>query len=127
MGRYIAYESTSFNSDHPRTHYPHCRWKQRGHIMALLKPELESPDPLLDFEEHMRRFNDGTLELEMLTKEYDEKELAKAARQLEAAIASGIKDPEYLPGASLSLGKLPWARRADEERAALAAAEAKLA
>lgn len=119
----------SFDTDHAKFHWSACRWKQRGHIMALLKPELESPDPLLDFEEHMRRFNDGTLEMEMLTKDYDEKELAKAARQLEAAIASGAKDPEYLPGASASLGKLPWARRADDERAALAAAaaEAKLA
>lgn len=89
--------------------------------MALLKPELESADPALDFEEHMRRFDDGTLTLDMLTKEYDQKELAKVARQLEAAISSGaMKTPEYLPGAPASLGKLPWARLEQERLAKLA-------
>jgi hypothetical protein len=35
------------------------QWKQRGHLMALIKPELAPRDPLLDFDEHMKKFAEG--------------------------------------------------------------------
>jgi hypothetical protein len=65
-----------------------CRWKQRGHLMTIIKPELDPADPVLDFEEHMRRFMDGTLEHGMLTKDYSKGEVTKVARQLEAQIGA---------------------------------------
>ena len=95
------------------------QWKQRGHLMALIKPELAPRDPLLDFEEHMKKFADGawpaappgarvrrcrarsrpprsppfliagSLTLADFTKGYKPSELGKAERALEAAVASG--------------------------------------
>lgn len=37
------------------------QWKQRGHLMNLLDPEVPPPDPMLDAEEFFRRFLDGSL------------------------------------------------------------------
>ena len=86
--------------------------------MLLIKPDLDPADPLLDFDEHMRRFADGTLDASTLTKGYDRAELSKAARQLEASIQQGTyKSPTRLPGASIASGQLPWSR---ETNAALA-------
>jgi hypothetical protein len=31
------------------------QWKQRGHILELLQPELSAPDPWVDEEEYFRR------------------------------------------------------------------------
>lgn len=86
------------------------QWKQRGHLMQLIKPELDAADPLLDIGEHMARFADGSLDFRDFTKGYRPSELAAAARQLEAAIAAGTyKSPARLPGASTGGRALPWA------------------
>lgn len=75
-----------------------CRWKQRGHLMTIIKPELDPADPVLDFEEHMRRFMDGTLEHGMLTKDYSKGELTKVARQLESQIGAEEVGAKRIPG-----------------------------
>jgi hypothetical protein len=85
------------------------QWKQRGHLMQLIKPELAAADPLLDIGEHMRRFADGSLDFDSFSRGYRPSELAAAARQLDAAIAAGTyKAPARLPGASAAGPALPW-------------------
>jgi hypothetical protein len=89
--------------------------------MSLLKPDLDPSDPVIDFEEHMRRFLDGTLEADVLTKGYNRTDLDRITRQVENSIAAGsYKTPRYLPGVTADeAALLPWAR--DEEDAGRAA------
>ena len=89
------------------------QWKQRGHLMALIKPELAPRDPLVDIEEHMRRFTEGSLTLADLTKAYVPSEIAKVERSLTNAVATGTyKVPRRLPGstAATATKALPWTR-----------------
>ena len=77
------------------------QWKQRGHLMALIKPELAPRDPVLDVDEHMARVADGSLTLADFTRGYKPSELARAARSIEAALAAGsYKAPRRLPGST---------------------------
>lgn len=95
------------------------QWKQRGHLMALIKPELAPRDPLVDIEEHMRRFTEGSLTLADLTKAYVPSELAKVERSLTNAVATGTyKVPRRLPGstAATATKALPWTRAEEGAR-----------
>lgn len=87
------------------------QWKQRGHLMSLIKPDLDPADPIVDFEEHMRRLSDGTLEMSSLTRGYSRVEMQRAERQINAQLEAGsYKAPTRLPGASAASGSLPWSQ-----------------
>lgn len=106
--------SSSCCHSHCRYYRRYCRWKQRGHLMALIKPDLEPADPVVDIEEHMRRLLDGSLTFEALTKDYHKQDMAKAARQVETAMAQGTyKAPKRIPGNSVGSAELPWAQQAE--------------
>jgi len=64
------------------------QWKQRGHLMALIKPELPPADPLLDAEEFYKRFLDGTLDDTLLWCNHKRSEQAKVLKTLAAGVAA---------------------------------------
>jgi hypothetical protein len=79
------------------------QWKQRGHLMQLLDPELPAPDPLLDSEELFRRFIDGTLTSKDVWKDFNRAEQLRILTTVAA-------DPEA--GERVSAEDLhKWARK----------------
>ena len=95
------------------------QWKQRGHLMALIKPELAPRDPLLDVEEHMARLADGSLTAADFMRGYKPSELARAARSIEAALAAGTyKQPRRLPGSTAASAAAAQALLARSDEAA---------
>ena len=64
------------------------QWKQRGHLMAVIKPELPPADPLLDAEEFFKRFLDGTLDETTLWRGHVHSEQVKTIKKLAAQVAA---------------------------------------
>jgi len=57
------------------------QWKQRGHLMALIKPEVPPPDPLVDCDEMFRRFLDGSLTEGSIWRDHNPAEQARLLRK----------------------------------------------
>lgn len=77
------------------------QWKQRGHLMAILQPEVPAADPLVDPEEFFRRFLDGSLDESTLWRGHVRSEQKRVMAALQERSAAG----------SLEAGE-PWHVRA---------------
>jgi hypothetical protein len=70
------------------------QWKQRGHLMALIKPELPPADPMLDPEEFFKRFLDGTLDEPTIWRRHIASQQHKTLKVLAAQVAKAGGAPD---------------------------------
>jgi hypothetical protein len=80
------------------------QWKQRGHLMNLLDPELPAPEPMTDAEEFFRRFLNGSLTSKDVWMDWSRRDQLKTLK----AVAS---DPESAAGPVSREDLAKWSRR----------------
>ena len=83
------------------------QWKQRGHLLNLLNPEVPPPDALLDAEEFFRRFLNGSLTSKDVWKDWDATEQARILKAVAADPETG--DSRVSPE-DLAKWSRKWAR-----------------
>ena len=82
------------------------QWKQRGHLLNLLNPELPEPDVLIDAEEFFRRFLNGTLTSKDVWKDWDRAEQARVLQ----AVAADTESSSRVTPEDLAKWSKKWSR-----------------
>ena len=80
------------------------QWKQRGHLLNLLEPDVPAPDPMLDAEEFFRRFLDGSLTSRDVWKDWSRAEQARVI----AAVAADAESGERVTAEDLHKWSRKW-------------------